>query len=154
MLLICGVAFIAEYGPVMLVATHVDATRAAKTQHGEWISPDAQKTLETARKLVPHSPNFSSTVLIIDCNVPASYPFKQLKSTLLGLKQDCVQVKNTAPLSPKVQTDLYCRKQLELRQAFWTRPYPGWSPCAKTTNNFPWCTKRPSRTCWGPTWTP
>lgn len=84
---------LAEYGPLMLTATHVDTTRAAKTQHGEWISPDAQKTLESARKLIPHATGLSSTVLIMDCNVPASYPFKQLKSTLQGLKQDCIQVR-------------------------------------------------------------
>ncbi|EFA08636.2 death-associated protein kinase 1 isoform X2 [Tribolium castaneum] len=80
-----------EYGQVMLVATHVDLTRAVKTQNGEWICPDAQKTLETVRKIIPHVPNLMSSVVIMDTNVPASYPFKQLKSTLAELKQECLQ---------------------------------------------------------------
>lgn len=71
----------------------MDMIRAAlKTQHGEWICPDAQKTLETVKKLLPHVPNFLSTVIIMDCNVPASNAFKQLKSMLSTLKQDCIQV--------------------------------------------------------------
>ncbi|XP_068914792.1 death-associated protein kinase 1-like isoform X2 [Tenebrio molitor] len=80
-----------EYGQVLLVATHVDLTRAVKTQNGEWICPDAQKTLETVKKLVPHAPNVMSSVVIADTNVPASYAFKQLKSTMAELKQECLQ---------------------------------------------------------------
>lgn len=83
-----------ECGQILLVATHVDTTRAIKTQHGEWIYPDAQKTLETVEKLIPDVPNLHSNVIIMDCNVPASYPFKQLKSMLVSLKQDCVEVSN------------------------------------------------------------
>lgn len=81
----------------MLIATHVDQTRAGKTQHGEWISPDAQKTLETVRKLLPHVPNLKNKIIIMDTNVPASYAFKQLKSTLTTLKQDCIQVRTKNP---------------------------------------------------------
>lgn len=82
----------ADYGPIILIATHVDMTRGAlKTQNGEWICPDAQKTLETAKRLIPHAPNFQ-TVVIMDTNVPASYGFKQLKSIMSNLRQDCIQV--------------------------------------------------------------
>lgn len=63
-----------------------------KTQNGEWICPDAQKTLETVKKLIPHVPNLMSSVVIMDSNVPASYAFKQLKSIMAELKQDCLQV--------------------------------------------------------------
>ncbi|XP_044252552.1 death-associated protein kinase 1-like isoform X2 [Tribolium madens] len=80
-----------SHGQVLLVATHVDLTRAVKTQNGEWICPDAQKTLETVRKLIPHVPNLMPSMVIMDANVPASYPFKQLKSTMADLKQDCLQ---------------------------------------------------------------
>lgn len=81
-----------EYGQILLIATHVDLTRAVKTQQGEWICPDAQKTLETVKKLLPHVPNLMSSVIIMDSNVPASFAFKQFKSLLSGLKQDCIQV--------------------------------------------------------------
>lgn len=74
------------------MATHVDTTRAAKTQQGEWISPDAQKTLETVKKLLPHVPNLMPYVVVMDCNVPASYSFKQIKSILSSIKQDYLQV--------------------------------------------------------------
>lgn len=84
--------FLADYGQIMLIATHVDQTRAIKTQQGEWISADAHKTLETVRKLMGHVPNLMSNVIVMDSNVPASYAFKQLKSTLTSLKQDCIQV--------------------------------------------------------------
>ncbi|KAJ8953553.1 hypothetical protein NQ318_002973 [Aromia moschata] len=80
-----------DYGQILLIATHVDMTRAVKTQHGEWICPDAQKTLETVTKLLPHVPNLMPSVIIMDSNVPASYAFKQLKSVLSSLKQDCIQ---------------------------------------------------------------
>ncbi|RZC35529.1 Ankyrin repeat domain containing protein [Asbolus verrucosus] len=80
-----------EYGQIMLIATHVDMTRAVKTQNGEWICPDAQKTLETVGKLIPHVPNLMLNVIIMDTNVPASYAFKQLKSTMAELKQECLQ---------------------------------------------------------------
>lgn len=82
-----------EYGQILLIATHVDLTRAVKTQHGEWICPDAQKTLETVTKLLPHVPNLLPTVIIMDSNVPASYAFKQLKTVLANLKQDCIHVR-------------------------------------------------------------
>lgn len=88
--IICN--FSAEYGQIFLIATHVDLTRAVKTQLGEWICPDAQKTLETVKKLLPHVPNFLSNVIIMDSNVPASYAFKQLKTVLSNLRQDCIQV--------------------------------------------------------------
>ncbi|KRT78934.1 Ankyrin repeat-containing protein, partial [Oryctes borbonicus] len=80
-----------EYGRIILVATHVDSTRAAKTQQGEWLSPDAQKTAETVKKLLPHTPNFIVNPIAMDCNVPASFAFKQLKSILTSIKQDCIQ---------------------------------------------------------------
>ncbi|KAJ8929568.1 hypothetical protein NQ314_017732 [Rhamnusium bicolor] len=81
----------AEYGQILLIATHVDLTRAVKTQHGEWICSDAQKTLESVGKLLPHVPNLMPNIIIMDSNVPASYAFKQLKSVLSTLKQDCIQ---------------------------------------------------------------
>lgn len=74
------------------MATHVDVTRAAKNQQGEWISPDAQKTLETVKKTLPHIPNVMPYAVVMDCNVPASYSFKQIKSILLTIKQDYIQV--------------------------------------------------------------
>ncbi|KAK9739260.1 Ankyrin repeats (3 copies) [Popillia japonica] len=97
-----------EYGRIILVATHVDSTRAAKTQQGEWLSPDAQKTAETVKKILPHTPDAQKTAetvkkilphtpnlvvnpIIMDCNVPASFAFKQLKSILSSIKQDCIQ---------------------------------------------------------------
>ncbi|KAI4457163.1 ankyrin repeats (3 copies) [Holotrichia oblita] len=49
-----------EYGRIILVATHVDSTRAVKTQQGEWLSPDAQKTAETVKKILPHTPNLQT----------------------------------------------------------------------------------------------
>lgn len=84
--------FLADFGQIVLVATHVDTTRAIKTQHGEWISPDAQKTLETVEKLLPDIPYIHPNVLVMDCNVPASYSFKHLKSMLLTLKQESIEV--------------------------------------------------------------
>lgn len=86
------VLFLAAYGPIVLVATHVDTTRAVKNHQGEWISPDAQKTLETVRKLLPHVPKLLPNVVILDCNVPASFAFKQVKSILSNLKQENAQV--------------------------------------------------------------
>nr|XP_022900438.1 death-associated protein kinase 1-like isoform X1 [Onthophagus taurus] len=80
-----------EYGKIILIATHVDTTRAIKNQHGEWISTDAQKTVETLRKMVPHAPNLIVNPIVMDCNVPASHAFKQLKSILTSIKQDCIQ---------------------------------------------------------------
>ncbi|CAH0563355.1 unnamed protein product [Brassicogethes aeneus] len=81
----------AEYGQIVLIGTHVDLTRAVKTQNGEWLSPDAQKTLESVRKMVPHAPNLMSHALVVDCNVPASYAFKQLKSILSNMRQELIQ---------------------------------------------------------------
>lgn len=84
---------LAEYGPIILIATHVDLTRGAlKTQHGEWICPDAQKTLETVKKLLPHVPNFNSPITIMDSNVPASHGFKELKGMISSIKHNCTQV--------------------------------------------------------------
>ncbi|XP_030750996.1 death-associated protein kinase 1-like [Sitophilus oryzae] len=80
-----------QYGQIMLIATHVDLTRAVKNQHGEWVCPDAQETLETIRKLLPHVPNLMDTVVIMDSNVPASFAFKQLKSILANVKQNIIQ---------------------------------------------------------------
>lgn len=54
--------------------------------------PDAQKTLESARKLLPHVPNLMDVVVIMDSNVPASFAFKQFKSILANVKQNCIQV--------------------------------------------------------------
>ncbi|KAL1488880.1 hypothetical protein ABEB36_014673 [Hypothenemus hampei] len=81
----------AEYGPIILIATHIDLTRAPKTQHGDWVSSDAQKTLETVQKLLPHIQNLMDTVLVVDNNVPASHAFKQFKSILANIKQNIVQ---------------------------------------------------------------
>ncbi|XP_017770911.1 PREDICTED: death-associated protein kinase 1-like isoform X2 [Nicrophorus vespilloides] len=80
-----------EYGKIVLVATHVDTTRAVKNQQGEWICPDAQKTVDAVIKATPHAFNLSKSYLIADCNVPASYAFKQLKGMLSALKQNCLQ---------------------------------------------------------------
>ncbi|KAF5291586.1 hypothetical protein FQR65_LT01899 [Abscondita terminalis] len=77
-----------DFGQIVLVATHVDTTRAVKNQHGEWICPDAQTTLETVEKLIPDVPYLHPNVIVMDCNVPASHPFKHLKSMLLTLKHD------------------------------------------------------------------
>ncbi|KAF5270741.1 hypothetical protein FQA39_LY01479 [Lamprigera yunnana] len=77
-----------DFGQIVLVATHVDTTRAAKNQYGEWICPDAQTTLETVEKLIPDVPYVHPNVIVMDCNVPASQPFKHLKSMLLTLKHD------------------------------------------------------------------
>ncbi|XP_066151659.1 death-associated protein kinase dapk-1-like isoform X1 [Euwallacea fornicatus] len=80
-----------EYGPIILVATHVDLTRAVKGHHGEWISPDSQKILESVQELLPHVPNLMDTVVTVDTNVPATHPFKQFKAMLATIKQDCLQ---------------------------------------------------------------
>ncbi|XP_065164741.1 death-associated protein kinase 1-like isoform X2 [Atheta coriaria] len=80
-----------EYGKIILIATHVDATRSVKNQQGEWISSDAQKTTETIMKLFPHVSNLSKDTIVMDCNVPASYAFKQLKTLLCAIKQDCIR---------------------------------------------------------------
>ncbi|XP_050311548.1 death-associated protein kinase 1-like [Anthonomus grandis grandis] len=80
-----------EYGPVILVATHADQTRATKNHHGEWTCPDAQNTLKTVRKLMPHVPNLMDNVVVMDANIPASHAFKLFKSTLAGVKQNCLQ---------------------------------------------------------------
>ncbi|KAK5641907.1 hypothetical protein RI129_010454 [Pyrocoelia pectoralis] len=77
-----------DFGQIVLVATHVDMTRAIKNQHGEWVCPDAQTTLETVEKLIPDVPYLHPTVIVMDSNVPASQPFKHLKSMLLTLKHD------------------------------------------------------------------
>lgn len=81
-----------DYGKLLLIATHVDTTRAVKNAQGEWVSPDAQKILESIYKLIPHVPNLCPSVLVLDCNVPAAYPFKQLKSMLATIKQEFVNV--------------------------------------------------------------
>lgn len=86
--------FSGDYGQIILVATHVDLTRAVKTQQGEWVCPDAQKTLESVKKLLPHIPNLMDLVIIMDSNVPASFAFKQLKSVLANIKQNIIQVNN------------------------------------------------------------
>lgn len=70
----------------------MDTSRAVKNQHGEWISPDAQKTAETVRKIIHQVPRLMVNPLIVDCNVPASHAFKQFKSMLSTLKQECIQV--------------------------------------------------------------
>ncbi|XP_031354372.1 death-associated protein kinase 1-like isoform X2 [Photinus pyralis] len=77
-----------KVGPIVLVATHVDSTRAIKNQQGEWVSPDAQTTLETVEKLIPDVQYLHPSVIVMDSNVPASQPFKHLKSMLLTLKRD------------------------------------------------------------------
>ncbi|CAG9773909.1 unnamed protein product [Ceutorhynchus assimilis] len=82
---------LSDYGPIILVATHVDLSRAAKTQQGEWLCPDAQKTLETVQKHLPHVPNLMDVVIIMDSNVPASFAFKQFKVILGNVKQNCIQ---------------------------------------------------------------
>lgn len=79
----------------MLIATHVDQTRSTKGQHGEWISPDAQIVLENVQSMMPHFPNLMDTIVVMDCNVPASFPFKQVKSLLANIKQNCLQVSNS-----------------------------------------------------------
>ncbi|KAK9888307.1 hypothetical protein WA026_000568 [Henosepilachna vigintioctopunctata] len=79
---------IGNLGDIVLIATHVDKTRAGKGQHGEWISPDAQKTLQTVKKTMSYIPNLKSNVIVLDSNVPASYGFKQLKCMLSSIKQD------------------------------------------------------------------
>lgn len=76
----------------MLVATHVDATRATKSQQGEWICPDATKTFETIAKIFSHIPKLHPSPVIMDCNAPNSFGFKQLKGILSNMKQDCSQV--------------------------------------------------------------
>ncbi|XP_018326507.1 death-associated protein kinase 1 [Agrilus planipennis] len=75
-----------SYGKVHLVATHVDLTRTPKNQNGEWISTDAQKTLEAVKKLIPHVYNLDPNVLIVDCTAPACHGFKQFKALLASLK--------------------------------------------------------------------
>lgn len=80
-----------EYGKIVIIATHVDTTRSTKTQQGEWISPDAKKTLESVRKMLPHAPNLMVNPIVVDSNVPASYGFKQLKFILSTIKQECMQ---------------------------------------------------------------
>ncbi|XP_076253957.1 death-associated protein kinase dapk-1-like [Rhynchophorus ferrugineus] len=80
-----------DYGQIILVATHVDLTRAVKTQQGEWVCPDAQNTLESVKKLLPHVPNLMDIVIIMDSNVPASFAFKQFKTILANIKQNIIQ---------------------------------------------------------------
>ncbi|XP_060523349.1 death-associated protein kinase 1-like [Cylas formicarius] len=80
-----------EFGQIVLVATHVDLTRAVKAPNGDWISPDAQNTLETVKKLLPHIPNLMDVVVVMDANVPASHAFKHFKTILANVKQECIQ---------------------------------------------------------------
>lgn len=90
--------FIGYYGPVVLVATHVDLTRAVKTQSGEWVCSDAQMALEMVKKMLPHMPHLVDHAVVMDCNVPASHAFKQLKNMMHDMKHEKIQVK---PLASK-----------------------------------------------------
>ncbi|XP_044740300.1 death-associated protein kinase 1-like isoform X2 [Chrysoperla carnea] len=74
-------------GKVILLATHVDSGRAAKTAQGEWLSPDAQIILADVQKQFGHAFDIHPNVIVMDCNVPASHAFKQLRAYLNGIKQ-------------------------------------------------------------------
>lgn len=42
--------------------------------------------------MLPHVPNLMPYIVIMDCNVPAAYSFKQIKTILSNIKQDYIQV--------------------------------------------------------------